>query len=151
MFTDHLLNGTWKGFYQYHVFFEESEEPESDKPEIDEVKYYFEVRFESDDESFVGIATEENTNFEKPIMVKGFFQEGFISFEKLYPYLWFVDEHGNQVFDPLKPHPKIYYSGNIESDNQRISGEWQMTDETNSYITGFEDYYTGIWELTKIS
>ena len=156
--NDTLLNGTWKGSYQFYLFpvgtdNENNENSEDFEPILEDIKFNFEVKFESSNGEFIGQAIEETIKFDKPILIKGFFENDFISFEKKYPYLWTVDEDGNNILDKTKPHNKIYKTGVYDEIKMTLSGDWEMPVEIiNNYDGVINDAYcAGIWELKKVN
>jgi hypothetical protein len=145
--NDSLLQGIWKGHYRFYYFDENS-----DEIIIDETKFNFAVNFEAVNGEFTGLVKEENIEMDKSIVIKGFFEDNLISFEKKYPYFWTYDENGNNILDKTKPHYKIYYTGIFDASRMTMSGEWEMPVEIITEFNGdiVDEYQSGSWELQKV-
>ena len=75
-----------------------------------------------------GLCVDENSSFDGPATIEGFFDVDTISFIKKYPCSWKYDESGHMQLFPHLPSPSIHYYGRIKKNELQdiFSGEWEM-------------------------
>jgi len=82
--------------------------------------------------------------------IKGFLTDDFISFTKVYPKYFILEENGMTSEDTSKPQPRLSYSGQYNSRTKYFNGQWELW--SNGILSGdgsVVDIYTGTWEMTK--
>ena len=144
------LNGvtyieSWEGYFLYPV--------EDENYDISK-KVNFHINVEIINDSFTGHHSDEESAclFDKDGSIKGYFEDDFISFVLIYPYLYYIDEEGHQKVDRAKNHPEIHYYGNFNKETNSYIGSWEMFEE-------FEDEFEGSmieriessWEFKVVS
>jgi len=137
------INGKWKGYYQYGVGYL--------------IPYFgniveMEVSFVVDSEGNIsGSVTEtpSELSVDAEASLKGFINEGLISFIKTYPVFPEIADDGSIMLS--KGTLDIQHTGYIDDYNEAIYGDWLIEDKfTNE--EGYEDveYLTGIWLLKRM-
>lgn len=110
----------------------------------------FEVEWTLIDGIINGICVDDESKkvFDTPASIRGFIDNGIISFIKKYPKYWEIDETGKaRVSDELPP-PEIHYYG-LSIDNH-FEGDWTITAAYMLENGGIEYYdYTGTWTLFR--
>lgn len=82
--------------------------------------------------------------------VKGFLEEGLISFTKQYPHYYELDEGGGTFEDKNKPHPLVAYTGEYNDTTKTFTGDWEMRmDIAPVGAYWLEDICAGTWEMRK--
>ncbi len=82
--------------------------------------------------------------------IKGFLKEDFISFTKLYPHYYQIDEGGNTSTELNSRHPEIHYEGFYDSHLKKITGKWEMSFDLEQVGEDWlEDVCSGTWEIIK--
>ncbi|MBO9564988.1 MAG: hypothetical protein J7621_19585, partial [Niastella sp.] len=110
----------------------------------------FTIEWIDKDGILTGTCTDDETKmyFDRPAAIKGFIDDGMISFIKTYPCRCEIDAAGHVTLFEREPAIDIHYSGTWVDDH--FEGEWDMT---ISYQTedGFPKEYecTGVWALYK--
>ncbi|NTS42463.1 hypothetical protein HRG84_16295 [Flavisolibacter sp. BT320] len=138
------LEGQWVGHFAYGPDYGE---------EMNGEKVQFRVFIDrSKNGGFVGRSVDLEgigANFEVA-EVKGFLEEGLISFTKQYPHFYALDEAGNTVEDKNKPHPLVAYTGTYNQSTKTFTGDWEMRVAIAPVGTYWlEDVCTGTWEMRK--
>lgn len=109
----------WKGFFSYLQGYEL----------IDSYKKVsFEMNLTFNGDSFTGTRIDSETEniIKEPILVKGFVDDGKISFVVNYPYEHYRDDNGGISIDRTSKHPPIQYLGFYDEDEKKFSGTWEM-------------------------
>lgn len=112
----------------------------------------FVIEMTCDDGFIKGSCIDENSSFNKPATIEGFFDNDTISFIKKYPCSWKYDEKGNMQLFPNLPSPAIHYYGRFYKDpsHDLFSGEWEMfaaqRDENGNIVPSAA---VGNWTMRK--
>jgi hypothetical protein len=120
-------------------------------------KISFRLEVWPEDGSFSGFATDEETKdlFDiGTILVKGFIEDGLISFVKTYPNRYSLDEYGKaEISDPDKPHP-VEYFGVWDDREEKYAGEYTVT-VSERIVDRYKgkygvETYSGYWEMKPV-
>ena len=135
----------WEGHFQYPI-----EDENYDQPK----KVNFHIEAEILNDSFYGKHSDEESAplFDKDGTIKGYFEDDFISFVLIYPYLYYIDEKGHQKVDRSQTHPEIHYYGNYIKETNSYIGTWEMFEEFEDEFEGSMIERTeGAWESKIVS
>jgi hypothetical protein len=131
------LSGNWQGFYEYGSGYE--------LPYFGQ-RVNIKASITDLNGSFTGEIEEDGSIFSVKLeaTIKGFIEDGFISFVKQYPkYPIISDDYTNIIYE--NNILEIEYEGIMDENNNSIYGNWYIMDKTNNEISS-----QGIWLLTKI-
>ncbi len=80
--------------------------------------------------------------------INGFIEGSVISFIKQYPFYYEINETGDLLFNKLKKHPPIHYSGEYDLANKKFIGTWEIEIPLQEGIDSNEIYlFSGYWEM----
>ena len=94
-------------------------------------------------ESFVGTfsSSESKHVFDEPPKVKGFVEDGKISFILKYPFSYFKDENGKFHTDKTTTHPEVHYLGFFN---------WEMVKFLDQSLNDYtEEIFNGTFEMRR--
>jgi len=136
------LIDNWEGYYEYGEGYP--------LPQFGQrVKIY--VNLQGSNESFVGTVQEENSEYAVPLeaRIKGFSEDGFISFIKKYPKVPRLKNLGSAAIVMESGQLEIEHTGYIDSEFESIYGTWSITE--NAPAESDMDVITvyGTWLLKK--
>ena len=135
----------WEGVFFYPVDDENYDIPK---------RVNFHINVEIKNDIFIGTHSDEESApiFEEDAKLKGYFEDNFLSFILKYPYLYFLDEFGQQKTDKNKNHPKIHYYGNFNQKTNSYLGAWEMFEEFNDeFGSPWIERTEGAWEFKVTS
>ncbi|WP_298346695.1 hypothetical protein [uncultured Algibacter sp.] len=133
----------WIGFFTYLEGYDTIEQYK---------KVEFAMEITLTENSFVGISTDSESKnaFERPASVKGFIEDGKMSFVMKYPCYYFKDQNGKIILDHSAEHPDIHYLGFLDDEKDKVSGNWEMTVYEEKYSDGYlEEIINGEFEMQK--
>jgi len=115
---------------------------------------YFQMEVLDIKGSFEGTATDDESReaFKNEVItVKGFFDDGIISFLKIYPYNYYGAAHYNVEVDYSKKHHTIEYFGVWDEIDHKFVGTYSVVDNKHQVkdpIGVFSElFYEGYWEM----
>lgn len=83
--------------------------------------------------------------------VKGFVENGEISFVKQYPVAQTFLEDGTTQFESDKASPEIHYSGKYSGAEKLFRGVWEIEwREINQDGYPYDQYCSGTWEMRQV-
>jgi hypothetical protein len=133
------MKQTWTGHFTYREGYTGIEQ---------ELIVPFTIEWDLENDIIDGdcIDDEAKTLFSRPATVRGFIEDGMISFIKQYPAAWSKDQTGQAFIIDDKPAPEIHYSGTWAGDH--YEGEWEMTETALTEEGDIEEFYsTGEWRM----
>ncbi len=133
----------WKGFFSYLDGYETAEQ-------YIEVEFSMKIIFSG--ESFVGTfsSSESKHVFDEPPKVKGFVEDGKISFILKYPFSYFKDENGKFHTDKTTTHPEVHYLGFFNEDKSMVEGNWEMVKFLDQSLNDYtEEIFNGTVEMRR--
>lgn len=97
--------------------------------------------------SFTGEIKEDDSEFSTKLNanIKGFVEDGFISFVKQYPKYPIISDDYSSIITYENKTLEIEHEGILDDNNNSIYGNWYIMTENNDEIAS-----QGIWLLTKI-
>ena len=131
------LTGKWQGFYEYGSGY--------DLPYFGQ-RVNIKASITDTNGSFTGEIKEDVSVFSVKLeaTIKGFIEDGFISFLKKYPKRPIIVEHSTTI-KYEDGSLEIEHEGILDENNNSIYGDWYIMTENNDEIAS-----QGIWLLTKI-
>jgi hypothetical protein len=137
------LKGHWTGEFSYGRSYEEWYG----------TKERFEITIEqSDMNGFTGrcVDTESITGQYIRTAIKGFFDQGFISFTKEYDHYYEMGQDGKTIFDTSKKGHTVNYQGEFNESLDRFEGTWEIHYHFQLlWITWWTKTLEGTWEMYK--
>jgi hypothetical protein len=140
--SDLLYIGQWQGFFSYG-------------PEYGEIVHGQEVEFrlfieEYNEGQFSGKVIDwEGIGANGEISeVKGFIDEDHISFTKIYPKYYILDEWGNESIEQDASGLSVTYEGKFDMQNKCFTGSWEITysgEQVGEFL--IEEITTGTWRM----
>lgn len=122
---------------------------EADYGILDDVE--FELHVNLDQGSFSGTATDPEFSelCKLPIHVNGFVDGDHISFVKVYPFWYGLDENDVLYLDETKKEHRVEYDGYYDPNVNQWTGHWEiLIDETKVEFEVYEQVYLGgSWEM----
>ena len=137
------LVGFWKGFYEYGVGYQ--------------LPYFagrveFELVLTGTNNKLFGNCTEIESEISDNMKseIEGFFEEGIISFRKIYAHTHIIDNSGERSVE-LNKEAVVFYTGQYDSENDCLYGFWEYSAEANGIIDDERFSNTGgIWKCIRI-
>ncbi len=82
--------------------------------------------------------------------IKGFYDNGSISFIKQYPQPYVLEDDGTLSLDKSRKTAEIHYYGEYNESLEQFSGSWEMVESEKKHEGGYIEYLnTGTWEMRK--
>ena len=86
----------------------------------------------------------------EPASINGFVEEDMISFIKLYPAFYIIDQKGEIMMIPEKEPPEFNFSGYYNTENDIFEGDWHVVFEIKQLTFGFAEYaLSGTWYMKR--
>jgi len=137
------LTGTWEGEYSINIGTDED-------PTIEH--HTFRLELNDQDGELNGTAKDLTLSNESS-KIKGFHEDGYVSFIKKYDRLVFSEE-GEYFGDDTAEHPDIHYSGTFKEDENCYQGNWEIKEEEEQIglQESFEvKYFIGSWYMRRLN
>ena len=140
----HDLVGQWKGEFTYGASYGEPHNGTKEK---------FEITIESADANgFHGrcVDTESATGEYLVTIIKGFFEQGFISFTKEYAHQYEMNEKGEVISNAGKKGHVVNYEGEYIASQNRFEGTWEIHYHFQLlWIRWYTQTFNGTWEMYR--
>lgn len=136
------LSGQWKGEFVYG--------PKYRNLYGDKVNFM--LFLEGDNSEFIGKGFDiDGVGAQsEAATIKGFYNDGMISFIKQYPLRNEIEQDGTLILVEDKPSPEIHYLGEYNQVQEMFSGNWEMKLNEAEFGKGYIEYLcTGTWEMRK--
>lgn len=136
------FSGQWKGEFVYG--------PEYGNLHGDKVSFM--LFLEGKDNEFAGRGFDiEGVGVQSEVAsIKGFYNDGLISFIKQYPLTNEIEQDGTLIPVEDKPSPEIHYEGEYNETQKMFSGKWEIKMHEEKFGEGYIEYLcTGTWEMRK--
>ena len=133
------LAGKWVGQYTYHS-------------ERHELVDSFEIELQYQDGLVTGTSKDISLNNE-PGTIKGFFENGILSFTKRYHRLIFEDDQGNIMADDSAESLEINYTATFDENEKAFIGFWEIHlggEQVGLQEEYMEDFERGDFFMRKI-
>lgn len=136
------LTGNWQGFYEYGSGY--------DLPYFGQ-RVHIKASITDVNGSFTGEIVEDGSVFSVKLeaTIKGFIEDGFISFVKKYPKRPIIVEYSTRI-NYESGSLEIEHEGIVDEQNNSIYGNWFIIETITDEFGAFENTSQGIWLLTKI-
>ena len=136
------LSGNWQGFYEYGSGYE--------LPYFGQ-RVHIKAFITDANGSFTGEIVEDGSVFSVKLeaTIKGFIEDGFISFVKKYPKRPIIVEHSTTI-NYENGSLEIEHEGIVDAKNNSIYGNWFIIETTSDEFGTFVNTSQGIWLLTKL-
>ncbi|WP_264549702.1 hypothetical protein [Flavobacterium sp. N2820] len=136
------LSGNWQDFYEYGSGYE--------LPYFGQ-RVHIKASITDVNGSFTGEIVEDGSVFSVKLeaTIKGFIEDGFISFVKKYPKKPIIVEHSTTI-NYESGSLEIEHEGIVDAQNNSIYGNWFIIEIITDELGTFENTSQGIWLLTKL-
>ncbi|MBN2610449.1 MAG: hypothetical protein JXB00_02735 [Bacteroidales bacterium] len=138
------IAGTWLGELVYN---------DDHRPELQGKTMKFRLVLEENDGEFTGecVDTEGTGVIPEPASINGFIDDQVISFVKLYPHFYFVNDQVEIVKDEDKEPVEINYSGEYNAENEQFEGDWNAVYAVKQFTFGYaENLVSGTWVMKRV-
>jgi len=137
------IKGVWKGYYEYGLGY--------DPPYFGErVEIYMTILGEN--ANFEGFCIEEASPFaiQEPSNIKGYIEEGAVSFVKNYENRYEINEVGESVVKEAGEKMEVLYEGMYSGEYDCIYGSWVIEMEPFEHDGEVLQYVCqGTWKLER--
>ena len=135
------LTGNWQGFYEYGSGY--------DLPYFGQ-RVNIKASITDVNGSFTGKIDEDGSVFSAKLeaTMKGFIENGFISFIKKYPKRPIIVKHSTTI-NYESGSLEIEHEGIVDEQNNSIYGNWYIIETITDEYGTFENATQGIWLLNK--
>lgn len=133
----------WKGHYSLSADNVEG---------LQEKKIDFELHLNLNEGSFTGtmLDTAYAELSDDTIVVTGFFEDNYVSFVAKYPLRAVPNAEGIFVLDTNLPNHEVTFYGEFEEDSKKISGDWEIVENTELGVFGVNVLYSsGKFEMLE--